>query len=64
MLEFAPVILFFMFAIFFIGAVFDIGWIMRLTKADRRYGRKFARIFWGMLGGLGIIAMIIAIISG
>ena len=63
MLDFAPMILFIMFAMFFIGAVFDVGWIMRLTRAERRYGRKFARIFWGILGGLGIIAMIIAQIS-
>jgi len=60
MLDFAPVILFFMFAVFFVGAVFDVGWIMRLTRAERRYGRKFARIFWGIVGGIGIILMIIA----
>ncbi|MCC6605854.1 MAG: hypothetical protein IT327_21780 [Anaerolineae bacterium] len=60
MLDFAPVILFIMFAIFFVGAVFDVDWIMRLTRAERRYGRKFARIFWGIVGGIGIIIMIIA----
>jgi len=63
MLDFAPVILFFIFVVFFVGAVFDIGWIMRLTRAERRYGRKFARIYWGILCGLGIIAMIIAQMS-
>lgn len=64
MLDFAPTILFIIFAMFFIGALFDVGWIMRLTKAERRYGRKFARIFWGIFSGLGIIAMIIVQIGG
>lgn len=60
MLDFAPMILFIMFLILFIGAVFDVDRIMRLTRAERRYGRKFARIFWGIVGGIGIILMIIA----
>jgi len=60
MLDFAPVILFIMFAIFFVGAVFDVDWIMRLTSAERRYGRKFARISVGIVTGIGIIIMIIA----
>lgn len=63
MLDFAPVILFIMFVMFFVGAVFDVDWIMRLTRAERNFGRKFARIYVGIITGIGITAMIIAIIS-
>ncbi len=49
--------------VFLIGAVFDVNWIMKLTKADRRYGRKFARICNGMFGFMRIIAMIIMLIN-
>lgn len=63
MLDFAPVILFIMFVMLFVGAVFDVDWIMKLTSAERRYGRKFARISVGLIAGIGIIAMIIGQIS-
>ena len=56
-------ILFTFFVLFFIGAVFDVDWIMRLTAADRRYGRKFARISWGIMSGFAIVAMIFIKIS-
>jgi hypothetical protein len=63
MFDFIPAILFIMFALFFFGALFDIDWIMRLASAERRYGRKFARISVGIVTGFGIIAMIIVQIS-
>ncbi|MAT96742.1 MAG: hypothetical protein CL608_06320 [Anaerolineaceae bacterium] len=63
MFDFVPVILFLFFVLFFIGAVFDVDWIMKLTAADRRYGRKFARIFWGLFAGFGIVSMIVVQIS-
>ena len=63
MFDYLPAILFIFFVLFFIGAVFDVDWIMRLTAADRRYGRKFARISWGIMSGFAIVAMIFIKIS-
>ena len=58
-----PITLFMLFTLFFVGALFNIDWIMKITKADRRYGRSVARIFWGVGGFIGIIIMIIILIQ-
>ncbi len=63
MFAIVPTMFFIVLVLFFIGAVFDVDWIMRITKADRRYGRKYARIFWGMMSFFGIVVMIIILIN-
>jgi hypothetical protein len=55
MFSLIPIIMFMAFALFFVGALFDIDWIMKMTKADHRYGRDTARIFWGVGGFVGMI---------
>jgi hypothetical protein len=42
-----PLAFLLIFETFFIGAIFDIDWVMSKTKADQRYGRKIARLLWG-----------------
>ena len=45
----------------FIGAIFDVDWILNLTaSAQRDYplGRKFTRIFYGLIGFLSFIYFI------
>ena len=63
MLSLIPIILFLAFAFFFVGAVFDIDWIMEMTKADRSFGRSLARLFMGVICGGGIIMMIVIMIQ-
>lgn len=63
MLSIIPIFIFMTLALCFIGALFDIDWIMKLTRADRRYGRKFARISWGIVGFLGIVVMVLMLIN-
>jgi hypothetical protein len=60
---FFPIIMFTAFTLFFVGAVYDIDWIMKMTKADRRYGRSVARIMCGVAGFVGIIVMTIILIQ-
>lgn len=62
-LDYAPMIMFSLAVLIFIGAVYDIDWIMELTRADRTFGRKFARISWGVISFFGIIIMIIMAID-
>ncbi|MCC6601661.1 MAG: hypothetical protein IT327_00535 [Anaerolineae bacterium] len=54
---------FFIYALLFIGAVFDIDWILKFTRGDRLYGRKFARIFYGIFGFFGTVMMLFAMLS-
>jgi hypothetical protein len=63
MLYLIPIILFIAFPLVFIGAVFDIDWIMKMTKADRRFGRGAARIIWVVGGFVGIIIMLIILLQ-
>ncbi|MCB8926816.1 MAG: hypothetical protein H6652_14465 [Ardenticatenaceae bacterium] len=56
-------VFFFIFALLFIGAVFDIDWILKFTRGDRSYGRTFARIFYGSLGFFVMVMMLFAMLS-
>jgi len=56
-------IFFLIFTLLFIGAVFDIDWILKFTRGDRSYGRKFARIFYGIYGLFGMIMMLIVMLQ-
>ncbi len=56
-------IFFLIFTLLFIGAVFDIDWILKFTRGDRSYGRKFARIYYGIYGLFGMIMMLIVMLQ-
>ena len=47
----------------FVGAIFDIDWIMKMTRADRSFGRKPARIIWGTFGFFAILMVIFTLLS-
>lgn len=63
MFSLIPIIMFMAFTLFFVGALFDIDWIMKMTKADRRYGRPTGRIFWGVGGFVGMIIAIVILLQ-
>jgi len=57
-------ILFFFFCmLLFVGAVFDVDWILKVTRGDRSYGRAFARIFYGFYGLFGMIVLLIILLQ-
>jgi hypothetical protein len=56
-----PLAFLLIFETFFIGAIFDIDWVISKTKADQRYGRKIARLLWGCFG-LHVNIIILAVI--
>ena len=47
----------------FVGAVFDVDWILKVTRGDRSYGRTFARIFYGFYGLFGMIVLLIILLQ-
>ncbi|MCP5100276.1 MAG: hypothetical protein GY943_32395 [Chloroflexi bacterium] len=63
MFDFASLLFFMVCILLFVGAVFDVNWIMKFMKADRRYGRGFARVSAGIFGFLGTVMMIIILIQ-
>ena len=63
MLSLIPIILFLAFTLFFVGAIFDIDWIMKMTKADRRFGRNAARIIWVVGGFVGMTIMLVILFT-
>lgn len=58
------IVFFIVLVCFLMGAVFDIDWIMKMTTADRAYGRKFARISTGVMSFFDLVVMIIILING
>jgi hypothetical protein len=38
----------------FMGAVFDIDWVLEKMRADR-YGRVIARVIYGIIGFVGLV---------
>jgi len=55
---FVAILVFFYCALLFVGAVFDVDWILKVTRGDRSYGRTFARIFYGFYGLFGMIVLL------
>ena len=57
------ILFFFICMLLFVGAVFDVDWILKVTRGDRSYGRTFARIFYGFYGLFGLIVLLIILLQ-
>lgn len=57
------ILFFFICMLLFVGAVFDVDWILKVTRGDRSYGRTFARIFYSFYGLFGMIVLLIILLQ-